>query len=166
MSIRQFVDWSIGGAGVGQGRSIEVLIKRDTQLRKPRPRPLSARTFQRVIVPTSPIPDPRSPVSGPGDPRATSLHDLRGPLRRNLNLKFAVILAIERHLRDPTRTSKSRIKKLRGISRPQYRLRVDEIRVFYDVAEGVVEVLATVHKSEAESWLKKVGEPDERNRSL
>ena len=87
--------------------------------------------------------------------------------RKNLNLKFAVILAIERHLRyAPTRTSKSRIEKLRGISRPQFRLRVDEVRVFYDVLEGVVEVLAIVHKSEVESWLKKVGEPDERNRSL
>jgi mRNA-degrading endonuclease RelE of RelBE toxin-antitoxin system len=83
------------------------------------------------------------------------------------NVRSAVRDAIEKHLRHaPTTTSRSRIKKLRGISRPQFRLRVDEVRVFYDVAGGVVEVLAIVHKSEAESWLKKVGEPDERNRSL
>ncbi len=68
------------------------------------------------------------------------------------NVRSAVRDAIERHLRyAPTRTSKSRIKKLRGISRPQFRLRVDEVRVFYDVTERVVEVLAIVHKSEAQS---------------
>jgi mRNA-degrading endonuclease RelE of RelBE toxin-antitoxin system len=39
--------------------------------------------------------------------------------------------AIEAHLRhQPTRTSKSRIKRLRGLSRPQYRLRVGDLRVF------------------------------------
>ena len=56
--------------------------------------------------------------------------------------------AIERHLRhEPTKTSKTRIKRLRGLSRPQYRLRVgDDIRVFYDVTDGTVEVLAIVPK--------------------
>jgi mRNA-degrading endonuclease RelE of RelBE toxin-antitoxin system len=39
----------------------------------------------------------------------------------------------------------------------QYRLRVDEIRVFYDVAGSEVEVLAIVLKSEAEQWLEKFG---------
>jgi mRNA-degrading endonuclease RelE of RelBE toxin-antitoxin system len=51
--------------------------------------------------------------------------------------------------------SKSRIKRLRGVTRPQYRLRVDEIRVFYDVVGTDVEVLAIVAKSEAEQWLEK-----------
>ena len=37
--------------------------------------------------------------------------------------------------------------------RPQYRLRVDEIRVFYDVTETAVEVLAIVTKAEAQAWL-------------
>jgi mRNA-degrading endonuclease RelE of RelBE toxin-antitoxin system len=46
--------------------------------------------------------------------------------------------------------SKSRIKRLRGLSRPQYRLRIGEVRVFYDVARNTVEVLAIVSKSEAE----------------
>ena len=66
---------------------------------------------------------------------------------------------IEKHLRyEPQRTSKSRIKKLQGISRPQYRLRVGEIRVFYDVAEERVEVLAITPKSKAAAWLKEIGE--------
>lgn len=74
-------------------------------------------------------------------------------------LRASVRDAIENHLQyEPTRTSKSRIKRLRGLSRPQFRLRVGEMRVFYDVSEGVVEILAIVTKSEAESWLRKVGE--------
>ena len=67
--------------------------------------------------------------------------------------------AIEVHLRhQPTKTSKSRVKRLRGISRPQYRLRVGEIRVFYDVTNNAVEILAIVPKSAAAEWLEKVGE--------
>jgi mRNA-degrading endonuclease RelE of RelBE toxin-antitoxin system len=67
---------------------------------------------------------------------------------------------LERHLRNElTKTSRSRIKRLRGLSRPQYRLRVDEIRVFYDVSGSTVEVLAIVAKSEAESWLAQYGNP-------
>jgi len=31
---------------------------------------------------------------------------------------------------------------LRGIARPQYRLRVEEVRVFYDVSGSAVEILA------------------------
>lgn len=66
---------------------------------------------------------------------------------------------LERHLRqEPERVSKSRIKKLRGLRRPQYRLRVDEIRIFYDVREGRVEVLAIIPKSEAAAWLQQEGE--------
>jgi mRNA-degrading endonuclease RelE of RelBE toxin-antitoxin system len=68
--------------------------------------------------------------------------------------------AIELHLRhEPTKVSKSRIKRLRGLDRPQYRLRVDEVRVFYDVSEGSVQVLAIVPKSQAEAWLKATGTP-------
>ena len=66
--------------------------------------------------------------------------------------------AIERHSRhQPTLVSKSRIKHLRGLSRPQYRLRVGEVRVFYDVTTTTVEVLAIVSKTEAEAWLKREG---------
>jgi len=67
--------------------------------------------------------------------------------------------ALETHLRhEPTKQSKSRIKRLRGVRRPQYRLRVEDIRIFYDVSEGSVEVLAIIPKSQAESWLEKWGE--------
>ena len=68
--------------------------------------------------------------------------------------------ALERHLRhEPTRASKSRIKRLRGLSQPQYRLRVGEVRVFYDVTREAVEVLAIVTKAEAERWLAAHGTP-------
>jgi mRNA-degrading endonuclease RelE of RelBE toxin-antitoxin system len=69
--------------------------------------------------------------------------------------------ALERHLRhEPTRVSKSRIKRLRGVSQPQYRLRVGEVRVFYDVTPEVVQVLAIVTKAEAAAWLAGHGTPD------
>lgn len=69
--------------------------------------------------------------------------------------------AIEQHLRhEPRRTSKSRMKRLRGISRPQFRLRVGEIRVFYDVTDETVEILAIVPKSRAAAWLDGVGEEE------
>jgi mRNA-degrading endonuclease RelE of RelBE toxin-antitoxin system len=68
--------------------------------------------------------------------------------------------AMERHLRhEPQKVSRSRIKRLRGLSKPQYRLRVDDCRVFYDVAETMVEVLAIVHKPTAADWLQKHGKP-------
>ncbi len=68
--------------------------------------------------------------------------------------------ALERHLRfEPTKTSKSRIKRLRGLSQPQYRLRVNEIRVFYDVTETTVEILAIIEKQEAQAWLDRQGTP-------
>ncbi len=69
--------------------------------------------------------------------------------------------ALERHLRhEPTRVSKSRIKGLRGMSQPQYRLRVGEIRVFYDVTGEAVQVLAIVTKAEATRWLSEHGTSD------
>ncbi len=58
----------------------------------------------------------------------------------------------------PTKVSKGRIKKLRGLRHPQYRLRIDEIRVFYDVEEVTVQVLAIILKSEAAKWLERAGE--------
>jgi mRNA-degrading endonuclease RelE of RelBE toxin-antitoxin system len=62
------------------------------------------------------------------------------------------------HLRfEPTKVSRSRIKRLRGISRPQYRLRVGDIRVFYDVTETTVEILAIITKAEAQAWLDTEG---------
>ena len=67
--------------------------------------------------------------------------------------------SIQIHLRHtPTKVSKSRIKRLRGFRHPQFRLRVDDVRVFYDVEENKVEILAIISKSKAAEWLKKVGE--------
>jgi hypothetical protein len=47
--------------------------------------------------------------------------------------------------------------RVRGLDRPQYRLRVDEVRVFYDVSETAVEVLAIVSKAKAQEWLEQEG---------
>jgi len=86
-----------------------------------------------------------------------AVQDLR---RLKANERTAIKEALETHLRhEPTKTSRSRIKRLRGITRPQYRLRVEEVRVFYDVSGSTVKVLAIVTKSEAESWLAQFGSP-------
>ena len=85
-----------------------------------------------------------------------AVDDLRG---LKASVRAVVREAIEEHLRyEPNKTSKSRIKRLRGLSRPQYRLRVEGIRVFYDVTETTVEILAIVSKEEADEWLEKAGE--------
>ena len=73
--------------------------------------------------------------------------------------------ALDRHLRyEPTRVSKSRIKRLRGMSQPQYRLRVGEVRVFYDVSIETVQIVAVVTKAEAARWLEAHGTPDPTGR--
>jgi len=77
------------------------------------------------------------------------------------SISASVKAALETHLRhEPAKISKSRIKRLMGLSRPQYRLRVDEIRVFYDITGTIVEILAIVPKSEAEKWLAQFGRPE------
>ena len=87
-----------------------------------------------------------------------AVEDLRG---LTANARATVRTALEAHLRhEPEKTSRSRIKRLRGLRRPQYRLRVGEVRVFYDVSGATVEVLAIVAKSEAESWLAQFGNPE------
>lgn len=87
-----------------------------------------------------------------------AVEDLRG---LKANVRAAVTEALDTHLRhEPTKTSRSRIKRLRGLSKPQFRLRVEEARVFHDVIENAVHVLAIVSKSEAESWLKQFGSPE------
>ena len=75
------------------------------------------------------------------------------------SIRAVVREAIEEHLRyEPKKTSKGRMKRLRGLSRPRYRLRVEGIRVFYDVTETTVEILTIVSKEEADEWLEKAGE--------
>lgn len=87
---------------------------------------------------------------------AASVKALPAPVRTG------VAEAIRWHLtHEPTKVSKSRIKRLRGLSQPQSRLRVDDIRVFYDVAETQVQVLAIVTNTEAQAWLDEQGTPAE-----
>jgi mRNA interferase RelE/StbE len=75
--------------------------------------------------------------------------------------------AMEVHLRhEPTRVGRSRIKRLRGLSRPQYRLRVGELRIFYDVEGEEVQVLAIIAKADAEAWLVQEGQSDEDSPAL
>ena len=85
-----------------------------------------------------------------------AVQDLR---RLRAHDRAAVRDAMEVHLRhEPARTGKSSIKRLRESSHPEYRLRVGEIRVFYDVTEDRVEILAIVPKSMASEWLKNLEE--------
>ncbi len=65
---------------------------------------------------------------------------------------------IEVQLRyEPTKLSKSRIKKLSSLKQPQYRLRIGEFRVYYDVSEMSVAILAIIPKSQSAKWLERVG---------
>lgn len=88
-----------------------------------------------------------------------AIQDLRRLEARN---RAEVRDALETHLRhEPEKVSRSRIKRLRGLAKPQYRLRVGELRIFYDVRGAEVQVLAIVQKSGASKWLAELGEPDE-----
>ena len=85
-----------------------------------------------------------------------AIEDLR---RLSARDRATVRDALEVHLRhEPTKVSKSRIKRLRGMTRPQYRFRVDELRVFYDIGVGEVQVLAIVSKLQADDWLAESGQ--------
>ena len=85
-----------------------------------------------------------------------AVEDLKG-LRAHERTQ--VRAALEMHLRTaPRKVSKSRIKRLQGLSRPQFRLRIGDLRIFYDVTERTVEVLAVVAKDDAVEWLDKAGE--------
>lgn len=84
---------------------------------------------------------------------------------RQLNAQWRSSLkaAMRTHLQTaPKQISKSRIKRLRGLRQPQYRLRVDQMRVFYDVNDekGRVEILGFVMKPESAKWLQEHGVPE------
>ena len=86
-----------------------------------------------------------------------AIEDLK---RLKASARADVRTALETHLRhEPRKVSRSRIKRLRGLRKPQYRLRVGEVRIFYDVTETTVEVLAVVAKLEADSWLAQFAKP-------
>ena len=79
-------------------------------------------------------------------------HKLKGRSR-------AIIKAgIEEHLRhQPEKVSKSRIKRLRGINHPGCRLRIDKYRIFYDIDNKIVVIIAIVPKAYSEAWLNEHG---------
>ena len=67
--------------------------------------------------------------------------------------------AMEGHLQhNPTKEGKSRIKRLGGISNPDYRLRVGDYRVFYMVDEVArrVDVLRVMHKDRTLRYYKEL----------
>jgi len=73
--------------------------------------------------------------------------------------RATILDAIEMHLAfQPERTSRSRIKRLVGLRRPQYRLRVGQLRVFYDIEARDVQVLRILPKRNVERWLREEGE--------
>jgi mRNA-degrading endonuclease RelE of RelBE toxin-antitoxin system len=83
--------------------------------------------------------------------------------RLDARWRSALKRALQTHLEhEPKVVSKSRIKRLRGLRQPQYRLRVGEFRVYYDVDDSSqrVEVLGFVRKADAEEWLGEHGVPE------
>ena len=67
--------------------------------------------------------------------------------------------AMDIHLTvSPSLASKSTIKKLRGKQKADYRLRVDDYRVFYNVdeREKCVFVLRVMHKDQTKDFYKEV----------
>jgi mRNA interferase RelE/StbE len=54
---------------------------------------------------------------------------------------------------NPTVTSKSRIKRLRDPAPTQYRLRVGDFRIFYDVEEEGVLIIQILSKQDCSDYL-------------
>lgn len=66
--------------------------------------------------------------------------------------------ALETHLRhEPMKISRSRIKRMRDLAKPQYRLRVDEWRVYYDVTGQNVVIHGVIPKDNQDQWLAENG---------
>ncbi|WP_197685027.1 type II toxin-antitoxin system RelE family toxin [Bradyrhizobium canariense] len=81
--------------------------------------------------------------------------------RLSARVRAEIRAALETHLRhEPEKLSRSRIKRLRGLRQPQYRLRVGDVRIFYDVTDTTVQVLAIVSKQEASVWLAQFANPE------
>jgi mRNA-degrading endonuclease RelE of RelBE toxin-antitoxin system len=74
------------------------------------------------------------------------------------NIRARILDGIELYLRyEPDKVSKSRIKRLNGLTRPQYRLRVDDYRIYYDITGNIVGIIALVSKKSSISWLEREG---------
>jgi len=73
--------------------------------------------------------------------------------------RAAVRDAMRTHLtHQPTKQSKSRIKRLRDLRHPQFRLRVEDLRVFYDVTGTDAVIIAIMSKEKTIQWLEEHGE--------
>ena len=71
--------------------------------------------------------------------------------------------AMREHLEhEPEKEGKSRIKRLCGLRQPQYRLRVDRVRIYYDVDDAAkrVDVLGITLKEQSAQWLSQHGVPE------
>jgi mRNA-degrading endonuclease RelE of RelBE toxin-antitoxin system len=64
--------------------------------------------------------------------------------------RTAIVRAIEAVLTvNPTLESKARVKRMREPAPTQYRLRVGDFRVFYDVIEERVDIIRVLSKEDA-----------------
>ena len=69
--------------------------------------------------------------------------------------RTAILTQVERVLMvNPTMESKARVKQLRQPAPTQFRLRVGEFRVFYDVELETVQIVQILSKAEAISYLE------------
>jgi mRNA interferase RelE/StbE len=69
--------------------------------------------------------------------------------------RAAIIGAIEQILAvNPMLESKARVKRLRQPAPAEYRLRVGQFRVFYNVGEGHVRIVRILPKEEAGRYLR------------
>jgi mRNA interferase RelE/StbE len=87
-----------------------------------------------------------------------AIEDLRS---MRANVRAEIRAALETRLRgQPEKVTRSRIKRLRALRQPQYRLRLGEVRIFYDVVGNTVQILAIVIKRDADAWLAQFGSPE------
>lgn len=89
-------------------------------------------------------------------------YDLRA-LRKSDRVK--VLDKVETHLTyKPMLQSKSRIKALRPGTFPPFRLRIDELRIYYDVIESeqLVVIWGVVSKTKSAEWLRRSTEEHQR----
>jgi mRNA-degrading endonuclease RelE of RelBE toxin-antitoxin system len=73
--------------------------------------------------------------------------------------RSAILHAVEHQLsHEPEHVSRARIKRLRGVESPAFRLRAGDYRVFYDVDETVrsVTVLRVLSKEQSLAYLREV----------
>lgn len=67
--------------------------------------------------------------------------------------------ALRIHLtHEPRKESRSRIKRIKDLNHPQYRLKIDGIRIFYDVIDEEVVIVAIMTKEKTDEWLEEHGE--------